>query len=383
MKKMEHEQLLVEDGIGAATPWRPTRKLACYAALALGACATVTSQASATAARQRSVLLQEPINGLGNGHNDYAPYPPKNDPWLAAWSGKGSYKLWAKDYESRHGDGTKYNSLHGTHGLAGASEKPNRLNRKNGWEQAEFFKWVNNQGGDAPAEFQRHGMKKMGSEYIHALKRLSINSFADLKGFNKEYDMPSFMCGEASDVISGHADCGKLEFFTKAAKAQPLWFADNKSHLTSDDIKEKMAGVRAHVKNMLPSLSGERPWDDPVMYCYSQFPEDPEYSQCMSEIKTATDPVTAVGTKPRPWKQMTKGLWKRHADGEPVCICFLWPRARCLLPVPSSCTKPRVPSFIITDSSALQWQVVLAQSLDHRWRRQQLSVALRLELVQS
>ena len=92
----------------------------------------------------------------------------------------------------------------GTHGLAAKSEEPDRLNRKNGWEQHEFFKWVRHQGGDAPTVFQQHGMKTMGSEYIHPLKRLSINSFADLKAFNPEYDIPSFMCGEDwedSDLI--------------------------------------------------------------------------------------------------------------------------------------------------------------------------------------
>lgn len=71
--------------------------------------------------------------------------------------------------------------MRGTHGLAARSEEPDRLNRKNGWEQREFFKWVSNQGGDAPRDFQKRGMEKMGGEYIHPLKRLSINSFADLK----------------------------------------------------------------------------------------------------------------------------------------------------------------------------------------------------------
>ena len=71
--------------------------------------------------------------------------------------------------------------MRGTHGLAATSEEPDRLNRKNGWEQHEFFKWLRNQGGDAPMQFQERGMEKMGSEYIHPLKRLSINSFADLK----------------------------------------------------------------------------------------------------------------------------------------------------------------------------------------------------------
>jgi hypothetical protein len=303
--------------------WVHTRKLTCYAscaaALALGACAAATQRS------QPAALLQEPMGGLGDGHNDYAPYRG-DDPWLAPWAGKGSYRLWARDYESRHGDGTRYSYLHGTHGLAPAEEEPTRLNRKNGWEQAEFFKWVKHQGGDAPEAFKQRGMDTMGSEYVHALKRLGINSFADLKGFNREYDMPSFMCGEDSDVISGHADCGKLEFFTKAAKAQPLWFADNKSHLSSDDIKDKMAGVREHVKNMLPTLSGGRPWDDPEMYCYSQFPEGPEYSQCMSEIKSASDPVSGEGKRGPSWKQMTRGLWQRHADGQPVCCRRSVPR---------------------------------------------------------
>ena len=99
---------------------------------------------------------------------------PQNDPWLAA--GKGSYRLWANDYASRHGDGTKYSFLTGTHGLAKAEEEPDRLNRKNGWEQKEFFKWVRNQGGDAPEGFQEQGSQKMGSEYIHSLKRLGLMS---------------------------------------------------------------------------------------------------------------------------------------------------------------------------------------------------------------
>ena len=302
--------------------WRMTSKMAAYAALALGACAAATH---GTAARQNSsaVLLQEPIGRGPSGHNDYAPYPPQNDPWLAPWAGKGLYKLWSSDYESRHGDGTLYNSLRGSHGLAPVEEEPNRLNRKNGWAQKEFFKWVSKQGGDAPPGFQAHGLDKMGSEYIHALKRLGINSFADLKGFNNVYDIPSHMCGENSDLISGHADCGKLELFTKAAKAQPLWFADNKSHLSSDDIVEKMASVKSHVKDMLPTLSGGRPWDDPVMYCYSQYPEDPEYSQCMSEIKHATDPVSGDGKQGPSWHSMTKGLWQKHADGQPVSLSSL------------------------------------------------------------
>ena len=114
---------------------------------------------------------------------------------------------------------------------------------------------------------------------------------------------------------SGHADCGKLKLFTEEAKAQPLWFADRKSHLTSDDITQKMASVHSHVKNMLPNLSGERPWDDAVMYCYSQFPDGPEFSQCMSDVKDASDPVTGGGSKAPSWKKLTRGLWQRHADG--------------------------------------------------------------------
>ena len=306
-----------------------TRRLACYAALALGACAAVTQRLQPAASRQHRAVLQERMGGLGDGHNDYAPYPASKDPWLASWAGKGSYRLWARDYESRHGDGTRYNSLSGTHGLAPAEEEPDRLNRKNGWEQAEFFKWVKHQGGSAPEAFQEHGMATMGSEYLHALKRLGINSFADLKDFNAEYDVPSFMCKKASEgeegeeeetgVISGHADCGELESFARAAKSQPLWFADNKAHLSSDDIQKKISGVREHVKNMLPTLSGGRPWDDPAMYCYSQFPEDPEYSQCMSEVSAASDPVTGEGKRGPSWKEMTRGLWQHHADGQPVC----------------------------------------------------------------
>jgi hypothetical protein len=64
-----------------------------------------------------------------------------------------------------------------------------------------------------------------------------INSFADLMDFNNEYDMPQFPCEQNEDSISAHADCGKLELFTDEAKAQPLWFADSKGHLTDDDIK--------------------------------------------------------------------------------------------------------------------------------------------------
>ena len=114
---------------------------------------------------------------------------------------------------------------------------------------------------------------------------------------------------------SGHSDCGKLKLLTDQAKAQPLWFADSKSHLSSTDIDQKMASVRSHVRNMLPTLSGERPWDDPVMYCYSQFPDGAEYSQCMSDIKSASDPVTGKGSRAPSWKQLTRGLWPRHADG--------------------------------------------------------------------
>ena len=96
----------------AAPPFVHTRRLACYAALALGACAAATQRLQPAASRQHSALLQ------ADGHNDYAPYPASKDPWLASWAGKGSYRLWARDYESRHGDGNRYNSLYGTHGLA-------------------------------------------------------------------------------------------------------------------------------------------------------------------------------------------------------------------------------------------------------------------------
>jgi hypothetical protein len=114
---------------------------------------------------------------------------------------------------------------------------------------------------------------------------------------------------------SGHADCGKLKLFTEEAKEPRLWFADSKSHLSSDDIDQRMASVRSHVKNMLPNLSGDRPWDDPVMYCYSQYPDGPEYSQCMSDIKSASDPVTGKGQEAPSWERLTKGLWQHHADG--------------------------------------------------------------------
>ena len=81
---------------------------------------------------------------------------------------------------------------------------------------------------------------------------------------------------------------------------------------------ERMAHVHEHVKNMLPTLSGNRPWDDPPMYCYSQFPDGPEYAQCMSDIGAATDPVDGSGQDGPSWKQLTKGLWTKHADGEPA-----------------------------------------------------------------
>ena len=58
---------------------------------------------------------------------------------------------------------------------------------------------------------------------------------------------------------------------------------------------------------------------DPLLRPHSlaarRYPSDPEFSQCMSEIDFATDPVTGDGKQERPWSELTRGLWKRHADG--------------------------------------------------------------------
>ena len=242
-------------------------------------------------------------SGPGNGHNDYAPYAGR-DPWLSSWAGKGSLALWAADDVAKHGDHTTYGTRFGTHGLAAKSEEPDRLNRKNGWEQKEFFKWVRSQGGG------------VGREYQHALQRLGVNSFSDLDAFNTDHDIPAFPCRGTPEIVSAHADCGRLREFVEETTKAPSF--RRKGRTTPGNVAHRMASVNTHVKNMLPTLSGNRPWDDPVFYCYSQFADDPEFSQCMHEIHAAADPLTNDPPKAPTWKTLTKGLWARHADGSPA-----------------------------------------------------------------
>eukprot|EP00960_Hanusia_phi_P024433 719490-Hanusia_phi.AAC.9 len=242
-------------------------------------------------------------------------YNPARDPWLRA--GKGSYQLWADDFALKHGDGKQYGKGYGSHGMYTVDEEPNRLNKKNGWERAEFQHWVKHQGGPSSDFWEKKGFPTVGSQYTHALKRLGINSFDDLKDFNVEYDVPSYECGETG-LISSHKDCGMLKEMVTEAEGDTVpdfWYSSNRGNLTSEGIQQHMKSVSQEVENMLPTLSGRRPWDDRRFYCYSKFPSDPEFSQCMSDIDFATDPVTGDGKKDKPWSALTRGLWTRHADG--------------------------------------------------------------------
>ncbi|EKX38058.1 hypothetical protein GUITHDRAFT_154800, partial [Guillardia theta CCMP2712] len=112
--------------------------------------------------RNPSALFQEPLNGhLAASLNveplkDSLPtYNPRHDPWLRA--GKGSYQLWANEFALKHGDGKRYGKGYGSHGLYSVNDEPNRLNKRNGWERAEFRHWLTHQGGDSSDFWEKKG----------------------------------------------------------------------------------------------------------------------------------------------------------------------------------------------------------------------------------
>ncbi|KAJ1489951.1 hypothetical protein T484DRAFT_1778517 [Baffinella frigidus] len=83
-------------------------------------------------------------------------YDTKKDPWLKA-DGKGSYKFWSDDYNWKQGDGTAWSGPSQDEDEEKALDEeeepedlPDRDNQKNGWQQAEFSRWINKQ-----AEFSR------------------------------------------------------------------------------------------------------------------------------------------------------------------------------------------------------------------------------------
>jgi hypothetical protein len=248
-------------------------------------------------------------------------YDPATDPWIKA-DRRNTYKFWSTDYDKKQGDGTAWSGPEADEAEEKAldeeepDELPDRDNRKNGWQQAEFTRWIQKQGQPASDFWQGKGFEQVGGEYNHAFRRLGIKSFGDLAAFNPDTDVPGGPCaGENSYLVSGHSMCGQLGEIVNTTNATHLWFADDKVALTPDDIEGEMRRVKQRVRRFRHSLAGDRPFDDRIMFCYSMFPEDPEYSQCIEDIEDAKDPVTGKIRKGRGWAALTKGLWTRHANG--------------------------------------------------------------------
>lgn len=127
-------------------------------------------------------LLDAAKVGKGSSYYSY-----ENDPWRA--QDGGSYKLWAQNYRSKHGDGKLYGTGYGDHGLASEEEEPSKENKKNGWQRVEFNKWLKKQGG-APDEFWlEHGFASKGAEFSLAMQRLGIKDQDDLNAFNPRADL--------------------------------------------------------------------------------------------------------------------------------------------------------------------------------------------------
>lgn len=153
-------------------------------------------------------LLDAAKVGKGSSYYSY-----ENDPWRA--QDGGSYKLWAQNYRSKHGDGKLYGTGYGDHGLASEEEEPSKENKKNGWQRVEFNKWLKKQGG-APDEFWlEHGFASKGAEFSLAMQRLGIKDQDDLNAFNPRADLfrspgCQFEHGATLYTSSGHAYCGWL-----------------------------------------------------------------------------------------------------------------------------------------------------------------------------
>mmetsp|Transcript_57928 Transcript_57928/g.118544 ORF Transcript_57928/g.118544 Transcript_57928/m.118544 type:complete len:341 (-) Transcript_57928:65-1087(-) len=279
--------------------------------LGAAVCMCMTTVVLLRGAGRPAELVQEPVSVLPGSDR----YSYHSDPWRQADGG--SYGLWAESYARKHGDGKLHRSS-----LASADAKPNKDNKGNGWQKAEFDKWLSKQG-DAPDEFWlEHGFPSTGSEYALAMQRLGIYSPDELAAFNPRQELfrsPGCSGRFEKGTSSGHAYCGWLETWVADSPKVDLTYPQEKGKLSPAEVKQRLDNVRKGVKNMVPSLSGKMVYDDAAFYCYSKYPEDPDFSACVHAIKANKDPVTNSRIDKGPsWHSLTKDLWERHADGEPT-----------------------------------------------------------------